>query len=265
MKLGMRGVGLIGNLSKSAKRIYFPHSLIESTGNPLVFDYILSPISITTHAYKKHKKGAKILNAGYPKFDKSLEEYHETLLNTITYAPLLRYVDESNNVYVNLFIGYENNLVEWLLENTHYQISYRTHPLNVYANHGYYQLIKENWRNEERVSFDEALGSGFYNFSDFVLSDYSSSAYTFALTTLKPSFFYKPHKTNSNLEKYIPYVCGGGGCARRLKELKSQIETCDFSKMRLKIENFREEIVFNIGKSENYILESIEDILKGKT
>ncbi len=50
-----------------------------------------------------------------------------------------------------------------------------------------------------------------------------------------------------------------------LKELKSQIETCDFSKMRLKIENFREEIVFNIGKSENYILESIEDILKGKT
>ncbi len=58
---------------------------------------------------------------------------------------------------------------------------------------------------------------------------------------------------------------GGGGYARRLKELKSQIETCDFSKMRLKIENFREEIVFNIGKSENYILESIEDILKGKT
>ncbi|WP_233704034.1 CDP-glycerol glycerophosphotransferase family protein [Helicobacter mesocricetorum] len=198
-------------LSKTAKRIYFPHSLIEATGNPLVVDYILSPTAITTQTYKKNKKGAKILNVGYPKFDKSLEEYRETPLNTITYAPLLRYVDENNNVYVNLFAGYENNLIEWLLENTDYKVSYRAHPFNVCANHGYYQLIKENWHNEERVSFDEALGSGFYNFSDFVLSDYSSSAYTFALTTLKPSFFYKPHKTNSNLEKYIPYVCGGGG------------------------------------------------------
>lgn len=41
-------------LSKSAKYIYFPHSLIESTGNPLV-----------TQAYKKHKKGAEISNTGY--------------------------------------------------------------------------------------------------------------------------------------------------------------------------------------------------------
>ncbi|MCI5967962.1 CDP-glycerol glycerophosphotransferase family protein [Helicobacter sp.] len=196
-------------LSTKAKRVYFPHSLIEQTGASDVVDYILVPSKIAMESFKNALKNSrvKLLESGYPKLDAAINSYAYQDSNTITYAPSLRYFS-GDNASLNLFSGFENAMVESLLELTDYKISYRAHPMNFQNHHTFYNLIKARWQNESRVSFDEQLGNAFCNFSDFLVTDFSTTAFTYSFTTLRPSLFFTPLKLESHLAKYIS---SGGG------------------------------------------------------
>ena len=199
-------------LSKSAKRIYFPHSLIEPTGASDVFDYICVPSKLAKKGYEKSLKGkkTKLLESGYPKFDKALRNYRYTPQNTITYAPTLRYVS-NRRADINLYAGFDNHMIEGLLRHTDFHISYRAHPINFQGQHFFYTLIKKKWEQESRVSFDEQLGNDFCNWSDFLVTDTSTTALTYSFVTGKPSFFYNPHPANNILTQSVVALFGGGG------------------------------------------------------
>lgn len=112
---------------------------------------------------------------------------------------------------LNLFAGFENSLIEWLLENTTYNISFRAHPMNFQNNHTFYQLIKSKWANESRVRFDEKMGNDFCNFSDLLLSDVSTTAFTYSFSTLRPSVLFAPLQFQSPMARYFPSITAGGG------------------------------------------------------
>lgn len=199
-------------LSTSAKRVYFPHSLVEQTGACEVVDYILVPSKVAMQGFQKAlpKSKVKLLESGYPKLDNAIFSYDYKPSNTITYAPSLRY-GTGSNANNNLFAGYENALIESLLDSADYNISFRAHPINFQNNHPFYQLIKAKWAGEKRVKFDEALGNAFHNFSEFFITDTSTAAFTYSLSTLRPSVFFAPLKMQNPIMQYANQISGGGG------------------------------------------------------
>lgn len=252
-------------LSKNAKRIYFPHRLTCVCGQSVSTDYIIVPSKTSMQAFKYHLKNnpkVKLLPSGYPQLDKALEDYHYTPKNTITYAPTLRYVYQ-RNAQINAFAGSEITFLEWLLEQTDYKVSYRAHPFNHSSDHYFYRLIQASFANEERVSIDVNVGNAFFNYTDFLLTDWSTTSFTYSYTTLRPSFMLMPTSLDSNLENDGGYILQGHH-AKNLKELKAFLDNLDFAKEREYFKALRDENVYHLGNSTEAILQNIEEILEGK-
>lgn len=252
-------------LSKSAKRIYFPHRLTCVCGHTTPADYIIVPSKTAMQAFKyrlKDNTKVKLLPSGYPQLDKALEEYSYTPKNTITYAPTLRYVYE-RNAQINAFAGGEITFLEWLLENTNYNISYRAHPLNYSANHYFYQLINASFAEEERISIDANMGNAFFNSTDFLITDWSATSFIYSYTTLRPSFMFMPTPLDSSLENDGGYILENHH-AKNLKELKAFLDNLDFTKEAQYFKTLREDNVYHLGNSVEAILQNIEEILEGK-
>ena len=51
---------------------------------------------------------------------------------------------------------------------------------------------------------------------------------------------------------------------RSLAELKERLEMLDLKKDSARIEKFRDEVIYNVGNSEEVIMEQIDKILKGR-
>ena len=146
-------------------------------------------------SFEKALKDSKIklLPCGYPQLDKAIKEYQYQPSNTITYSPTLRDIDPTRNADQNLYAGFDSNIIEWITQNTSYNITYRAHPLNPSSNHYFYQLLKAKWMQNPRVIFDEFQNYNYFNTSDFLLTDWSSTAFLFSYITLRPCIFYMPH------------------------------------------------------------------------
>ncbi len=245
-------------LSKTAKRVYMPHSMLQAPKNA-AYDYIIAPTKIFVEDYQRiHTKTDNLILAGYPKFDHALMQNTEQKPDKITYAATFRNDMTDKTMYISLLnAGYDANLLEWLLENTNQKIAYRPHPI-AYQGKGVqaYQLLKSRFAAESRLSFDETPGSGFYAQTQTLITDFSTTAYTFSLSTLRPSIFFAPMQGDRAIGKHIHRI---GTIAKNFRELK-QILNKNEDKSQ-EIAAFRDECVFNVGKSEEAICEAIDSIL----
>lgn len=240
-------------LSKTAKRIYMPHSMLQAP-NWSPYDYIIAPTKIFVEDYKRiHQNHTnQLILGGYPKFDSSLVQTPTQELDRITFATTIRGYPQP--YMVNLYAGYDANLLEWLLENTNKKIAYRPHPATY--SFKFYELLKYRFANESRLIFDESPGSEFYAQTQILITDFSTTAYTFSLSTLRPSIFFAPMQGDRIIGNYIHRI---GYAARNFQELK-QILNKNEDKSH-EIAAFRDECVFNVGKSEEAICEAIDSIL----
>ena len=255
-------------LSKSAKRMYLPHSLQGITGNGKDVDYILAPSKETTKDFKKQNTKCKILPAGYPKLDQAIKKYNYVDRNIITYAPTLRYLSPNRNADTNIISGFDNNIIEWLLCNSSYNISYRAFPMNFQNNHLNWQLIKQKWINNNRVIVDSEPGNNYNSYSDFIISDCSGTA-TYSFTTLRPAFYFRPNYVtdgylSKHIEENIAKVLSGGYLAKNFKELKAQITNIDYKAIAESIKDLRDKEIYNVGHSEEVIMGYVDEILEGK-
>lgn len=57
---------------------------------------------------------------------------------------------------------------------------------------------------------------------------------------------------------------GGGAICRSLVELKERLEMLDLKKDSARIEKFRDDVIYNVGNSEEVIMGQIDKILKGR-
>lgn len=254
-------------LSQNAKRIYMPHSMLQASKDS--YDYVIAPTKMFVECYQRiHAKTDNLILAGYPKFDLSLNQIQfqqsTQIPDKLTYAPTLRNDAEETSMYPTaLYAGYDSNLLEWLLENSDKKIAYRPHPFvysSEYASKAY-QLLKSRFDSESRLIIDETPGSGFYAQTQTLITDFSTTAYTFSLSTLRPSIFFAPFLTslydnNIEMAKHIHRI---GTIAKNFRELK-QILNKNEDKSQ-EIAAFRDECVFNVGKSEEAICEAIDSIL----
>lgn len=206
-------------LSKTAKRLYFPHSLSVPTGaHSTAVDYIAVPSKIALEQYQQSSK-ATLLKAGYPRLDniyKSLKDITSSN-QSIIYAPTLKQSLENSARAINLLVGHDNILIEYLLKNRASDIIYRIHPYNRY--HEFYKLLKLTWKNEKRVIFDESNNYDYFQQAAMLLTDCSTSAYTFSLCTLKPSLFFAP-AIRHDIEQHCNII----PIAHNLAELKHYMD-----------------------------------------
>ena len=250
-------------LSKKAKRISLPHRLTTDCGVSDNIDYIIVPSKTAMQEFKlkTSKMKVKLLPCGYPQFDVTLENYHYTPANTITYAPTLRYVDTRYS-NLNAYAGFDCNMIEWLLENTQYNVSYRSHPINYTNNHLFHQQIKARFQHNPRVAFDCEMGNKFFNFSDYLITDWSTTSFAYSYATLRPSFFFMPFPLDKELKRG-GYIIEEQN-SRNFAELKHKLDSIDFESQKTFFKKLRDTNVYNVGTSCQAIKEQIDSILKGK-
>ncbi|MDE5602519.1 MAG: CDP-glycerol glycerophosphotransferase family protein [Helicobacter sp.] len=248
-------------LSQNAKRIYLPHRLTYACGeSSKSFDYIIVPSKSAMQSFKKALKDSsiKLLPCGYPQLDKAINQYRYQSSNTITYSPTLRDINPTRNADQNLYAGFDSNIIEWILQNTSYNITYRSHPFNFAGNHRFYQLLKAKWMQNPRIIFDESQNYDFFNTSDFLLTDWSSTSFLFSYTTLRPCIFYMPHPLDSTQYTIKDKT------AKNFKQLQAIFKSINFKQEKKFFQHLRETDIYYPKKSSEAILESLEDILKGR-
>lgn len=246
-----------GFLSKTAIRIHMPHSMLQAP-KMIPYHYIIAPTKIFVECYERlHLDSTnQLIHGGYPKFDSSLAQTPMQEPDRITYAPTLRTV---NSLFLSsVCVGYDANLLEWLLENIDQTIVYRPHPIAYWQGISKsYGMLKNRFVSESRLIFDESPGDRFYAQTRMLITDCSTTAYTFSLTTLRPSVFFAPLESDDiEMVKHIHRI---GYAARNFQELKQFLNKNEDKSQ--EIAAFREECVFNIGRSEEAICEAIDSIL----
>ena len=264
-------------LSERAKRVYLTHDVLN--GNAFdCFDYVLMPSKsgIDNHLDKKYRKNFCLIPGGYPKLDYSLERYdkyrkknyHEE--NALFYAPTLRGQPVFRENEASFLVGFDANIIETLLENFDNDIIFRPHPHDF--NNEFYtiMILKRKFENNKKIIFNyEQKYLDKYLKSKLMITDISDTAFTYSFTTLKPTISFIPfnYPKKSSIggfnREYRDYI---GYTVKNLSELiksteKLLREEIDFKE---KVESIRDKLVFNIGKSGDYLIENIDYILENK-
>ena len=244
-------------LSKTAKRLLMPHSMLQAP-KVVPYDYIIAPSKIFVECYERlHPNSTnQLIYGGYPKFDSSLAQKPTQEPDRITYAATIH---DANYLFAStICAGYDANLLEWLLSNTNQKIAYRPHPAAYWQKIAEsHKMLKYRFANESRLIFDESPGSGFYDQTQMLITDFSTTAYTFSLSTLRPSVFFAPLESDDiEMVKHAHRI---GYVAKNFQELKQILDKNEDKSS--EIAAFREECVFNIGRSEEVICEAIDSIL----
>ncbi|MCD8553575.1 CDP-glycerol glycerophosphotransferase family protein [Seleniivibrio sp.] len=234
--------------------------------------------------YYGDKRERCIIPGGYPSFDQNLAKFKEmsketVRRDTILYAPTPDYVRKEDIVKFTgantSFPSYSKDIIEALLENfPEYRVVFRIHPLHNKNPHIDSIL---NGINNNNFVYDDGSGSYMETFSrsTFLVSDISSVAYNFPLTTLRPTIFFNPvdfpsvvRAADTELKlSFVEHRERVGHVAKNIDEMlfcaKKILETPD-DVIQSGLKNFRDEFMFNIGKSAEYLADNIEYIIEGK-
>ena len=99
--------------------------------------------------------------------------------------------------------------------------------------------------------------------SKLLITDISDTAFTYSMTTLKPSIFITP---GVEINSFVRPINEVGFEVKTLNELCERVEFCLKNDKILKdnIKTFRDENIFNVGKSEQYLIDNINYILEDK-
>ncbi|MDE7172718.1 MAG: CDP-glycerol glycerophosphotransferase family protein, partial [Helicobacter sp.] len=149
-------------------------------------------------------------------------------------------------------------IIEWLLANTCYTILVRVHPLVFAAKQRPFTLLQLKFAQNPRVVFDTSMGSDFYDNIDFMVTDASTTGFSFAFSTLRPCFFFMPRSTGGAIAENAHQI---GGIARNFAELGALIARAEQNDFAPRIRAFRDEIVYHVGNSAQILADKIDAIL----
>ena len=259
-------------LSKRAKKLYLPHDILDG----IVFDYVdynLMPSKSSMEIWinRNYKmKNFALIPLGYPKLDYSIEKFNlykrksKLKEDSIIYAPTIKMLVENFNPGAAVSaVGFDCMIIQTLLDNFDEYIIYRPHPHNVNFKHYNIALIHEKFKNNKRVILNFSQNYlEYYVRAKFMLTDLSDTAYTFSFSTLKPSIFLvhsNINKLSLKQEYYTKIGYKTNSITEAIKLGKSILKNKkNFSN---KIENLRNDFIFNVGKSGYYLLDNLEYIL----
>ena len=243
----------------------FDYACLSSQPVVNMFDNIISP----RQSSLKPNDTLNLIPSGYIKLDRTLSycQKHKKDHPIIVYAPTI--IDIGFNDLVSIpthgFLIVEKILNDF----PEHVLVFRPHPHTLSKEP--VQKIVEQFKENPRFVLD-ASGSDYmelYSSAALMVTDMSGTAYTYALSTLKPVVFFSPDEAAVS-EKYegSHYFIDRekiGAVAQNTEEMSRYIKTFldNPNSCQQKIKAYRDKFVFNIGRAEDYIVGNFELILEG--
>ena len=195
-----------------SKNIYISHDIYDA---PMVnksiekkifikmsrLDYIFTSSEISSKyfisKFNKFKidRKTKIINTGYLKLDhieKKINKNRDIIKGCILIAPGYTYAFKKYNMS-----PYVEKIINLLLTKTNEKIIYRPHPLDSTKKGDkiFIQKIYSKFKNNPRFSIDLSVSYlNSYKNAKLLITDLSSTAYTFAFSTLQPVIFFSKNE-----------------------------------------------------------------------
>lgn len=200
---------VIYNYPKAKNKIYINHDIYDTpmvnneqendlmkTLNKCNYIFLSSEISVENFKNKfflylgnNQTKNTKFINTGYLKLDHVFNKLGqiEFTEDSILLAPTLSTMFDEFNI-----TSYLDELINKILTNPRHKLIYRPHPGD-YKNDHYrekIQIICDKYKNNNNFNLDDNTSYlKSYKKSKFLITDFSSTAYTYAFSTLKPVIF----------------------------------------------------------------------------
>lgn len=277
----------------AGKLVYFLHDIHDSAIGDieanfrlvLDFDYymlssrfLVERLQQQIAVGKQHYPGAGakerrigIIGGGYPRLDSNIEyfEKHQQSSKTLIFATTAILGPDLAGLVA--FPAHADKVIAALLkEFPDYDVIFRPHPLT--TDRPEVRHVAKKYGGHPRFAYDDNGSYYMPNYSKAVLmiTDMSGTAYTYAFTTLRPVVFFSPNepevmKRFGNYQ-YFKDRHKVGYVAENIGEMVEKIRLLLATKDEFSpgIREYRDSIVYNIGKSEDYFVDNIEYILQDK-
>jgi hypothetical protein len=273
-------VGQSAHFPSRAKRVHFLVSLtsLEGVYDAGHFDHFDVIACAGTHHTTEFAQlgaargwaGKTLLPVGYPKLDGQRRSLAESDLApagdgpTVVFAPTHSYyINEAYSVLGR----HGEDLVAGLIEDG-MRVVFRPHV--------------ESWRDQDRPVVDRIVdrfgshpffeldrsGNYFESYarSDLMLTDISGTGFTFAFTFGRPAIYFAPNPETEVGKSGIQFDRRDdiGFVARRLDKVVPLARRAydEGDALRGRIAGFRDELIFNPGRSEEYFVEQAADLVR---
>jgi hypothetical protein len=239
------------------------------------FDYVLCGGPHHIEALRKLElrrpslAGLMLSPAGYPKLDLMLDALGTTGASsgeglTAVYAPT--HVIASNERLASLR-RHGERIVDALLAGG-YRVIFRPHPISLLdEDRSVVDRIAAAHAGNPKFSLDRSKDySRTYASADFMVTDLSGTGFTYSLTFARPCLFFA---ADEDAERGLYGAQFDdrqriGAVVRTDAELLEKAAELSRIDMTEQLERFRDEFVFNVGKSAPYIVNVLEDLLAGR-
>ncbi|MBU3679709.1 MAG: hypothetical protein FGM32_08915, partial [Candidatus Kapabacteria bacterium] len=220
---------------------------------------------------KRNLSRITLVKGGYPKLDLQLREMPRiddvSLNQTVAYAPTHVY---AANEGLATLLSHGKSIVRELLE-LGYNVVFRPHPASfgVPEEAACIDDILASFGGNRSFSLDTSKNYiQTYSRCAVLITDLSGTGFTFALSQQRPAIFFAP---NADAERGLHGVHFRdrervGFVARSLRDLRSSVHAAIANQRVLsnQIEEYRNETMFNTGRSEDEISRALLAIFDGE-
>lgn len=222
-----------------------------------------------------------LIPGGYTRLDDNLRhaETYDGPVDSLIYAPTLS-LNAVRNHELTYSIPYGKAIVQALLDSfPHHKVIFRPHPNDLQLLLGgrsdalarpFYEVL-QICETQPRCILDDSktFYMNSYNSAAVMISDTSSTAYTYALSTLRPVVFFSPHNRKvievmGEDSAFIRDRQRIGAIAQSAEELVNQVQgmLAEQASWQDRVRQYRQEVCFNIGRTEEYFVDNLDYILE---
>ena len=214
--------------------------------------------------------GKTLVPAGYPKLDLMLASHSTkrrptdpSARSTVVYAPT--HISSVNECLASL-CHYGEAIINALLAEGH-RVIFRPHPVS-FDDQDRPVIDRICQLHADNPNFSLDMSKDYtesYSLADLMVTDLSGTGFTFSFSFGRPCIFFSPNDEAERGLRGIQFEARYriGTLVRDIDEMIEKTSELCNRDMTEEIERFRDEAVFNVGKSAAYIVNCLEDILSG--
>jgi len=271
----------------NSKNIYISHDIYDS---PMTdkknernlfkkineLDYIFSSSNISKKFFldklKKYNKNIKpiVKNTGYLKLDNM---YNLIKKENYFKKDIILIAPGFSNYFSNINIKrHLKDIIEEIILNLKMNVIYRPHPLdlNLKGDLEFTKKIYNTFSNNPKFLFDDSISYlNSFKKAKLMITDITSSAYTFSFSSNKPVIFFSPNDKKIKKDKqfklnYFKDRIKIGVIIKNVKSIKKTINFLDRNKVNFKnkISKTRANRIENFKKSKQIMFLEINKIIK---
>ena len=221
-------------------------------------------------ARRRDIAGIKLIRGGYPKLDDQIISARRSggaVAGAVIYAPT--HVYQGNDKLATL-LSHGERIVEQLLQ-LGIKTIFRPHPASLVhvEDMAVIKRICDRHRGNALFKLDDSKDySGSYAEANIMVTDLSGTGFTFAFAFERPVIFFAPNVVAEEGLQGTHFTDREriGKVIRDLDKLRDSLHEIEMSydSYVKKISTYRDESVFNVGRSRESFIESVADIIRNR-